>query len=140
MNINIIPISMKHMSDVIDILQLISEFKPKKLFHENIYKEFIKHTDNYGLVAVDENEKVLGYGSILFEYKIRGGIIGHIEDIAVHHQYQKRGVGNLILNKLIEMGKNKECYKITLSCKKKNILFYEKCNFSEGGLTMKKFI
>ena len=140
MKINVIPVSIEHMTEVVDILQLISEFKPKNSCYEDIFIEFLEHPDNYGFVAVDDVQKVLGFGSILIEYKIRGGVMGHIEDVAIHNQYQNRGIGKLIIEKLVEKGKNKNCYKISLSCKKKNINFYQKCHFIESGLSMTKFI
>ena len=140
MKIKVIPVSIEHMTEVVDILQLISEFKPKNSYYEDIFKEFLEHPDNYGFVAVDDVQKVLGFGSILIEYKIRGGVMGHIEDVAIHNQYQNRGIGKLIIEKLVEKGKNKNCYKISLSCKKKNIIFYQKCHFLESGLSMTRFI
>ena len=139
MKIKVIPVSKEHMTEVVDILQLISEFKPKNSDYEDIFKEFLEHTDNYGFVAVDNVQKVLGFGSILIEYKIRGGVMGHIEDVAIHNQYQNKGIGKLIIDKLVEIGKNKNCYKINLSCKKKNIIFYQKCDFLESGSTMTRF-
>ena len=140
MKINVIPVSMEHMTEVVDILQLISEFKHKNSFYEDIFKEFLEHPDNYGFVAVDDFQKVLGYGSILIEYKIRGGVMGHIEDVAINKQYQKRGIGKLIIDKLVEKGKNKNCYKISLSCQNNNIIFYQKCDFLESGSTMTRFL
>ena len=59
---------------------------------------------------MDDVQKVLGFGSILIEYKIRGGVMGHIEDIAIHNQYQNRGIGKLIMEKLVEKGKNKNFF------------------------------
>ena len=140
MKIDVIPVSIEHMTEVVDILQLISEFKPKNSYYEDIFKKFQEHPDNYGFVAVDDFQKVLGFGSILIEYKIRGGVMGHIEDVAIHNQYQNRGIGKLIMDKLVEKAKNKNCYKISLSCKKKNIIFYQKCDFLESGSTMTIFL
>ena len=140
MKINVVPVSKEYMTEVVEILQQISEFKPKKSYYEEIFKEFLKHPDNYGLVAVDDVQKVLGFGSILIEYKIRGGVMGHIEDVAIHKQYQNRAIGKKIVDKLVEIGKNKKCYKISLSCKEKNIIFYQKCNFLESGTTMTRFL
>ena len=70
MKIKVIPVSIEHMTEVVDILQLISEFKPKNSYYEDVFKEFLEHSDNYGFVAVDDVKKVLGFGSILIEYKM----------------------------------------------------------------------
>ena len=36
---------------------------------------------------------VVGYGSIFIQINIRGGKIGHIEDITVHPDFRKKGIG-----------------------------------------------
>ena len=87
MQIEIVPLQKCHIEEVIDILQLISEFKPPKSEYDKIWQCFIDHPENYGLVALDQFGKVIGYGSLLLNYKIRGGIMGHIEDIAVHKNF-----------------------------------------------------
>lgn len=57
-----------------------------------------------------------------------GGIIGHIEDIAVSKSMQGRKLGLKIINSLEAIGRGQGCYKIILDCSKDNIrmslLFY----------------
>ena len=50
-----------------------------------------------------------------------GGIIGHIEDIAVSKTMQGRKLGLKIINSLEAIGRGQGCYKIILDCSKDNI-------------------
>ena len=68
--------------------------------------------------------------------KIRGGLIGFIEDIAVIEEYRMRGIGNKIINELIKKGKNRGCYKLVLECREETNNFYKKIGFNESGLSM----
>jgi GNAT superfamily N-acetyltransferase len=50
-----------------------------------------------------------------------GGIIGHIEDIAVSKSMQGRKLGIRIINTLEDIGRAVGCYKIILDCSVSNI-------------------
>lgn len=65
----------------------------------------------------------MAVGSIFVERKFLrgGGIVGHIEDIAVSKSMQGRKLGLHLINALEEIGRNTGCYKIILDCSKENI-------------------
>ena len=128
------------MEEVINLLQDISPFKPRKEDYEEIWLKFIANPDYFGIVITDELDKVIAYGCILIENKIRGGIAGHIEDIVVNSKYRAKVFGKLILKTLYRIAKEKDCYKIFLSCQKENIEFYEKSKFSLSGFSLTKFL
>ena len=91
-------------------------------------------------IALDEKVEVVGYGSILIERKIRGGKMGHIEDIAVHPDFCKNGIGKLLINALYEISQKEKCYKVSLACKEHNLSFYQKCDFLIDGISLSKFL
>tara|TARA_B100000886_G_scaffold335824_1_gene293578 strand:+ start:88573 stop:88995 length:423 start_codon:yes stop_codon:yes gene_type:complete len=140
MKINIVPIEKKHMNEVINILQSISKFQPLLEDYNKIWENFNQISNSTGIIALNQSKKVVGYGSIIFEYKIRGGIMGHIEDIAVHKDFNRMGIGNAIMDYLLNLAQEKNCYKISLSCHKNNIDFYKKFYFIENGFTLTKFL
>ena len=140
MSISIVSVKKNHIKAVIDILQSISIYKPEEKEYYKIWNDFQSQTNNYGLVAIDEVEGVVGYGSILIENKIRGGKLGHIEDIAVHHNFRKKGIGRFLMNSLYEIAKKEKCYKVSLSCKDNNLDFYKKFNFELTGLYLSKLL
>lgn len=74
---------------VIDMLQDISLFEPKKSVRQEIFNEFISQSNVLGFVYILE-DTIVGYGSLVFETKIRGGRVGHIEDIVVNTKFRKK--------------------------------------------------
>jgi glucosamine-phosphate N-acetyltransferase len=129
------PVQFKNFFDVLDMLQSISNYKPSPKDIQAIWKSFDGQNNIKGFSFFYENE-IVGYGSILYETKIRGGIAGHIEDIVIDDCYRGKGYGKYIIDYLVEDARRFNCYKISLSCKEHNIIFYEKCGFTQNGITM----
>jgi hypothetical protein len=88
-DIMIRPVVQSDMDCVIEMLQSLSEFRPSKSEYIRIWNDFRKQTNVSSLAAILDNQ-VVGYGSIVIETKIRGGKMGHIEDVVAHSQYQKK--------------------------------------------------
>lgn len=64
-------------------------------------------------------------------------------DIAVHPDFQRAGIGQLLMDKMKEVAREKGYIKIALrvlSINKKAIHFYEKNGFKQEGLLEKEFI
>ena len=137
-NISIRVIVQNDMYSVIELLQSISEFKPSKSDFLSIWNSFSEQPNVYSLVAVMDNQ-IVGYGSIVIETKIRGGKIGHIEDIVSHLLFRKKGIGKAILDALFNVAKANGCYKVNLQCKEQSMEFYEKCGYEVCGVSMQKF-
>jgi len=141
MTIKLLETEEKHMIEIFELLQVISNFHPKQKEIKNVWSEFINQKQVFSIVAVETNldnldEKLVGFGSLHLSKKIRGGLIGFIEDIAVIEEYRMRGIGNKIINELIKKGKNRGCYKLVLECREETKNFYKKIGFSESGLSM----
>ena len=83
-------------------------------------------------VVVDKHEdKILASGTLLIEPKFihKCGSVGHIEDIVVCDQARGLGLGQKIVQHLIEQAKkDPTCYKVSLYCKPELVKFYEKSN------------
>ena len=128
------------MTAVIEILQSISDYRPDEKDYDQIWDEFQSQTNYFGLVALDKKVDVVGYGSIFIERNIRGGKMGHIEDIAVHPDFRKKGIGKLLINALYQIALEEKCYKVSLFCKENNLTFYQKCDFVIDGICLSKFL
>ena len=126
------------MSDVIELLQSMSEFRPPESEYSQIWNEFDSQNNVHSIVALT-NKKVIGYGSIIIETKIRGGKMGHIEDIVSHIDFRKKGIGKSIIDELFEIAKKEGCYKVALQCKEHNVSFYEKNSYVLNGISMQRF-
>ena len=140
MNVSLVEVKKNHMAAVIQILQSISDYRPDESDHDHIWDEFHSQTNYFGIVALDEKEYVVGFGSIFIERKIRGGKKGHIEDIAVHSDFRKKGIGKLLIKALYQIAQKEKCYKVALACKEQNLSFYQKCDFGIDGISLSMFL
>lgn len=138
-NISIRALAQSDMDAVIELLQSISEFTPSKSEYFLIWNSFCQQTNVHSLVAVIDTQ-IVGYGSIVIEKKIRGGKLGHIEDIVTHSLYRKKGIGKAIIDALFDFAKLNGCYKVALQCKEHNVEFYEKCGYEVSGQAMQIFV
>ena len=127
------------MEEVINILQTLSKFRPSKGDFSAIWDNFRDQTNTHPIVAIIDDQ-IVGYGSVAIEKKIRGGKVGHVEDIVTHPNYKKSGIGKLIVDSLYDIAKTQGCYKLTLKCKEHNVQFYKKCNYELNGVAMQRFI
>ena len=137
--VKIEPSQRHHLEQVILLLQNLSNYLPPVSCHEEIWAIFQNQTNVHSVVAI-EGDFVVGYGSILIEAKIRGGKMGHIEDIVSHPNKRNTGIGKMIVSALYDIARSKSCYKVSLQCQQHNISFYEKCDFKLSGTTMQRFI
>ena len=128
--------------DLADIFLLLNQLKEKDINtidSETAWKNFKSNSSSNSIVGI-YNDRVVAYGSIVIENKIRGDIAGHIEDIVVDDNMRGKMVGVKLINKLIKIGSEKGCYRITLFCEEKLIKFYERTGFKVNNIMMKKFL
>ena len=128
--------------DLKDVFLLLNQLKEKNvntIDTETAWKNFKSNSSSNSIVGIYE-DKVVAYGSIVIENKIRGDIAGHVEDIVVDKSMRGKMVGVKLINKLINIGTKKGCYRITLFCEEKLIKFYERTGFKVNNVMMKKFL
>ena len=82
---------------------------------------------------------VIGATTLLVEPKFifGGGRVGHIEDVAVRVEYQRKGIGFKLVNYATEQAAIMRCIRTILDCSNENIPFYEKIGYSMFGNCMK---
>ncbi|KAL7416898.1 acyl-CoA N-acyltransferase [Mrakia frigida] len=93
------------------------------------------------VIVSRETDQIVATGTLLVERKfIRGGgLVGHIEDIAVSSSAQGRKLGLRIIQALVGISEGTGCYKTILDCNRDNIAFYEKCGFAQKEYEMAKY-
>ena len=128
--------------DINDVFILLNQLK--KIDLENIdrkkaWNDFNSNTSSNSIVGV-YNNKIVAYGSVVIENKIRGEVAGHIEDIVVDTKVRGKMVGVSLIKELIEISRKKGCYRITLFCNKKLINFYSRNGFKVNNVVMKKYL
>jgi glucosamine-phosphate N-acetyltransferase len=77
--------------------------------------------------------KLVGTVSLLVEVKFihAGGLVGHIEDVAVHRDFQRRGIGTALVAHATEQAERLGCYKVILNCFDRLTPFYERLGYVE---------
>jgi len=88
--------------------------------------------ENSKYIVAKESGEIVGFGGIWFS-----PVDAQITNIVVKKQARKRGIGSLLLEKLIEIAKQSEKDNISLEVNEKNIeaiKLYEKYNFKILGI------
>ena len=93
----------------------------------NILKKILEN-ENHIIHVAELNGKIVGSTTLLIEQKFihEGGFVGHIEDVVVNKEFEGRGIGMKLVLSLLDIAKEKKCYKTILNCEDKLIPFYEK--------------
>ena len=108
-------------------------------------KQNSTHDQNYCLqrnhiifVAIDGN-KIVGSTTLLIEQKFihDGGLVGHIEDVVIRKDYEGQGIGMKLVLRVLDIAKQRKCYKTILDCKDDVKAFYEKIGFHEESNGMR---
>lgn len=125
-------------NDYENFLLLIKDFRETNFTKE----QFIETLDIINLSSdiyvLEYDSKLIATGTIIYEKKFIFNLctLAHIEDVCVKMEYRNKGLGKLILVKMINICKDKNAYKITLDCNDTNVEFYKKCSFNKKGNQM----
>ena len=81
----------------------------------------------------------MGSTTLLIEQKFihKGGLVGHIEDVVVREGFERKQIGVDIVESLLNVAKNRGCYKTILDCKDDVKEFYEKIGFKHESNCMR---
>ena len=103
-------------------------------FSKPVNSEYLSDP-NSTTIVISIEDIIVGVASIHIIKKLTR-ILGIIEDVAVNEKYRGKGVGKKIVERLIIIGKQKNCDKIVLSSSEENSKFYEKIGFKKKELQM----
>ena len=137
------PVERKDLDIIFSLLNQLTEidyfldYSPSN--KDKCWDRFMHNNSSSSIVGL-YNDKVIAYGSIIIENKIRGESSGHIEDIVVDENVRGKNIGISLIKELAKIGKDKGCYRITLFCKKSLINFYNKNGFKVDNIAMKKHL
>jgi glucosamine-phosphate N-acetyltransferase len=59
-----------------------------------------------------------------------------VDSIASHPGMRNKQIGMMIMNALLDIAKNNDCYKSSLNCNYHNLRFYENCGYKDNGIAM----
>jgi glucosamine-phosphate N-acetyltransferase len=122
-------------------LYLINQFRPT-VFTVEEYKDVLNKINTHSTIwVVDYNNELIGTTTIIYEYKFIHNIVklAHIEDVCIDKNYRNKGIGNLLMNFIVDEAKKENCYKIILDCDEKLENFYKKSGLERNGIQMAKY-
>ena len=95
-------------------------------------------TDKHKIFVLELDNILIGTGTILIEEKLTygGSKLGHIENIFIEKKQRGNGYGEFIVKKLLNICKEKKCYRVDLNCIKELDNFYKKNNFKQNCISM----
>lgn len=111
----------------------LNEDKAKDVFNK------IKSNPNHQIFVIILDGKVIGSTTLLIEPKFihQGGKVGHIEDVVVAKEFQGSGIGEKLINFVLDYAKKNDCYKTILDCSDGVKPFYEKIGFKKHSNGMR---
>lgn len=125
-------------SDFITTLEALSpvQLQPSQL--GAIFRRRLSQ-HNYTYIVTDNNRKVIATASLLLDLKYThgGSIVAHIEDVAVHKDFQRRYIGSAIVNHVIKQAWSMKCRKAILECTDNLEPFYAKLGMRRIGIAMR---
>tara|TARA_B100000965_G_C19454508_1_gene696840 strand:+ start:546 stop:968 length:423 start_codon:yes stop_codon:yes gene_type:complete len=127
------------LKEVVVLLNQLKEIDVSKINLNKAWSDFISNSSSNSIVGI-YNNKVVAYGSLVVENKIRGEVAGHIEDIVVDSNVRGKMIGVALIKELIKIGEIKGCYRITLFCKETLVKFYSRNGFEVNNVVMKKYL
>ena len=132
-------IEKKDLDQVFVLLNQLKQIDIDNIDKDKAWSDFINNTASNSVVGL-YNDKIVAYGSVVVENKVRGEVAGHIEDIVVDSEVRGKMIGVSLIKELIKVAKNKGCYRITLFCKETLVNFYGRNGFEVNNVVMKKYL
>ena len=104
----------------------------------DILKKILEN-ENHIIHVAELNGKIVGSTTLLIEQKFihEGRFVGHIEDVVVNKEFEGQGIGMKLVLSLLDVAKERKCYKTILNCEDKLIPFYEKIGFKQKSTEMR---
>ena len=120
----------------LDHLRQSSNLEPNSA--RNILKKILEN-ENHIIHVAELNGNIVGSTTLLIEQKFihEGGLVGHIEDVVVNKEFEGHGIGMKLVLSLLDVAKEKKCYKTILNCEDKLLPFYEKIGFKQKSTEMR---
>lgn len=120
-------------SDFAAIFSLIKEFSIFQKTPEKVtisLEQMMADVNIFqGFVAETDNKDIIGFATFYFAYYSWSGRGLYLDDLYVTEAYRNKGIGKMLLEKVINLAKNSHCKKIRWQVSKWNtngIDFYKK--------------
>jgi glucosamine-phosphate N-acetyltransferase len=104
---------------------------------KNIVERMPENQNIYFYINNETNE-IIGAITLIIEQKLihNGAKAGHIEDLVVLDKYRSCGIGGVLLEYVIQLARDNNCYKVILDCDDTLEKYYIKKGFVKKGKYM----
>ena len=121
-----------------DIFKIGQKYSAQELL------ELLQDEERPILVAVDENDAVLGYCFCIYQQHTNHSVLTnvktlYIDDLCVDESLRGKGIGRELYNAALAMAQQNGCYNLTLnvwSCNPSALRFYESCGLVPQKICM----
>jgi glucosamine-phosphate N-acetyltransferase len=112
----------------LDALAALSDVDLSPAAAKSVFADIPKNLLTF---VAELDSRIVGTATLLLERKfIHGGSkVGHIEDVAVHPDFQRQGVGTALVEHATKVAQQAGCYKVVLDCFDPLVPFYERMGF-----------
>ncbi len=123
-----------------EFIELIKTFKSCNLTLKEVENTIALIPNNIQIYIAIYQNKLAACGTLIIEQKLihDGGKVAHIEDIIVHPEYRKLGIGKFLVEYMLDEAQRKKCYKAILNCDDIVCVFYEKIGLKKQCIQMRK--
>ena len=121
-------------SDYLDYLDLISQLTIVGVVSIEQFNSFVDlQNKNFSTLVFEMDFKIVGCVTYLIEQKIQRSFscVMHIEDVVTDAKQRGKGISKQLLNQVISIAEENNCYKVLLDCSQENVSFYEKIGFNK---------
>lgn len=110
-------------------------FKIGRKYSDEELKELLEDEKRPILVAVDENDEVMGYCFCIYQQHFDNSVLTdiktlYIDDLCVDEKLRGKHIGRELYEAAVKLAKDNACYNLTLnvwSCNPSAMRFYEAC-------------
>jgi glucosamine-phosphate N-acetyltransferase len=120
-------------------LETLSALRPTEMSREQFATILHSLGDDCRVWVAEVDGAVAATTTLLIERKFihAGGIVGHVEDVAVNRNFQGRGIGKLLMEQVIAEARAAGCYKVILDCSDRVCGFYQSLGFRPQEISMR---
>ena len=122
-----------------DYIKLIGQLTKIGRVTQSQFVKFVSDQNpNHNTIVAVINDRIVGCLTMLIEQKISHSFscVMHIEDVVTDKDYRGKGISRALIDRAIEISKDRNCYKIILDCNRENVNFYKHLGFSQSEFQM----
>ncbi len=138
-------ISIANMIDIPILIELLTdlftqdiEFVPDSIKQKSGLEAIITNPEIGEILVIKDDDRIVGMISLLYSISTAlGGKVATLEDMIIHQDYRRKGLGSELLGRAIEFSKERNCLRLTLLTDFNNdvaIQFYQQFGFKQSEM------